>query len=148
MRQINASSATVRRRERETGADPENDLGGGQFRGSGDGSPPAGSRGGAPVRGLGDFDFSQLKASWGSWPPWPPLNPPVERDELVHEDGTEFRSMFRMDMAKFEENNVVCSAGLHGSRDRRAGLPDRTAWSSQTTPGLPGRESQLVCRGL
>jgi len=31
-----------------TGADPENELGGGQC------SPPAGSRGGAPVGGLGD----------------------------------------------------------------------------------------------
>jgi len=37
-----------------SGADPENELGGGQFRGSGDGSPPAGSRGEAPVEGLGD----------------------------------------------------------------------------------------------
>ena len=32
------------------GADPENELGGGQFSGS-----PAGSRGGGPVGGLGDF---------------------------------------------------------------------------------------------
>jgi len=78
-----------------------------------------------PVGGLGDFDFSQLKASWGPRPLWPPLNPPVERDELVHEDGTEFRSMFRMDMANFEENNAVCSAGLRRCRDTRADFPGR-----------------------
>ena len=33
----------------QTGADPENELGGGRFRVRGDGSLPAGSRGGAPV---------------------------------------------------------------------------------------------------
>jgi len=37
-----------------TEADPENELGGGQFRGSGDRSLPAWSRGGVPVGGLGD----------------------------------------------------------------------------------------------
>ena len=49
--------------------DPENELGGGQFRGLGDESPPAGSRG----RAVAD-DFSQLKASWGEHGPFvPPL---------------------------------------------------------------------------
>ena len=66
-----------------TGADPENELGGGQFRGS-----PAGSRGGGPVGSLGGQsspeadDFSQLKGyldvtsgifGGGAWPLASPL---------------------------------------------------------------------------
>ena len=59
----------------DTGADPENELGGSQFRGSGGQTSPSGVQGRS--RPPEADDFSQLKASWGAWPPWPPLNPPV-----------------------------------------------------------------------
>jgi len=61
--------------------DPENELGGGQFRGSGGQmSPISGVQGRSPVGGVRDEvppeadDFSQLKASWGAACP-PPLAP-------------------------------------------------------------------------
>jgi len=45
----NSSHSSLSFSSLEPRADPENELGGGQFRGS-----PAGSRGGGPVEGLGD----------------------------------------------------------------------------------------------
>ena len=72
------------------GANLENELEGGQFRGSGGRKSPSGVQERSPGKGSGGLsppeadDFSQLKGYLdvtsgilGGMAPWPPLNPPL-----------------------------------------------------------------------
>jgi len=85
-RRIYTIHTVTREKQANPGADPENELGGGQFRGSGGQKSPSGVQGRCPGKGsVGRNppeadDFSQLKGYLdvttgilgGPWPPCPP----------------------------------------------------------------------------